>query len=104
MAAPIAMNSDAFERDAAFAEFALQAARDAGAAILPHFRAPIEVEDKGGARGYDPVTEADRAAEAVIRDSILRRYPDHGIEGEEHGRQPGTSRYTWVIDPIDGTR
>ena len=91
-------------RDAAFAEFALQAARDAGAAILPHFRAPIDVDDKGGARGYDPVTEADRAAEAVIRDAVRRRYPDHGIEGEEHGRQPGTSRYTWVIDPIDGTR
>ena len=92
------------ERDAAFAEFALQAARDAGVAILPHFRAPIDVDDKGGARGYDPVTEADRAAEDVIRDAVRRRYPDHGIEGEEHGRQPGTSPFTWVIDPIDGTR
>ena len=97
-------DAEALARDAAFAEFALQAARDAGAAILPHFRAPLDVEDKGGARGYDPVTEADRAAEAVIRDAILRRYPDHGIEGEEHGRQPGSSPYTWVIDPIDGTR
>jgi myo-inositol-1(or 4)-monophosphatase len=95
---------DARARDAAFAVFALQAARDAGAAILPHFRAPIDVVDKGGARGYDPVTEADRASEAVIRDAVLRRYPDHGIDGEEHGRQAGTSRYTWVIDPIDGTR
>jgi histidinol phosphatase-like enzyme (inositol monophosphatase family) len=88
----------------AFAAFALQAARDAGAAILPHFRAPIAVEDKGGARGYDPVTEADRAAEASIRNAILARYPEHGIEGEEHGTRAGTSRYTWVIDPIDGTR
>ena len=87
-----------------FAAFALEAARAAGAAILPHFRAPLDVEDKGGARGYDPVTEADRAAEAVIRDAIARRYPDHGIEGEEQGRQPGTSSFTWVIDPIDGTR
>jgi histidinol phosphatase-like enzyme (inositol monophosphatase family) len=91
-------------RNEAFAAFALQAARDAGAAILPHFRAPIAVEDKGGARGYDPVTEADRAAEASIRDAILARYPAHGIEGEEHGRRTGTSPYTWVIDPIDGTR
>ena len=91
-------------RDEAFAAFALQAARDAGAAILPHFRETIAVDDKGGARGYDPVTEADRAAEAVIRNAIAARYPDHGIEGEEHGRKPGTSRYTWVIDPIDGTR
>lgn len=97
------MTDDA-KRDAAFAEFALQAARDAGEVILPHFRVSIDIEDKGGARGYDPVTEADRAAEAVIRDAVRKRYPDHGIEGEEHGRQPGTSRYTWVIDPIDGTR
>jgi myo-inositol-1(or 4)-monophosphatase len=50
------------------------------------------------------VTAADRAAEAVIRDAVQRRYPDHGIDGEDHGREPGTSRYTWVIDPIDGTR
>lgn len=92
------------ERDMAFAEFALRAAFDAGAAILPHFRAPIDVEDKGGAQGYDPVTEADRAAEAVIRRSIAARYPEHGVEGEEHGRLPGRSPFTWVIDPIDGTR
>ena len=88
----------------AFAAFALQAAHDAGRAILPHFRETIDVDDKGGTRGYDPVTEADRAAEATIRDAIAARYPDHGIEGEEHGRTSGTSRYTWVIDPIDGTR
>ena len=92
------------DRDEAFAAFALQAARDAGAAILPHFRAAIAIDDKGGARGYDPVTDADRAAEAAIRAAILARYPEHGVEGEEHGRHAGTSRYTWVIDPIDGTR
>ncbi|HEX6795867.1 MAG TPA: histidinol-phosphatase [Casimicrobiaceae bacterium] len=88
----------------AFAAFALQAARDAGRAILPHFRVPIAVDDKGGARGYDPVTEADRGAESAIRDAIARRYPEHGVEGEELGLRAGTSRYTWVIDPIDGTR
>jgi histidinol-phosphatase len=87
-----------------FADFALAVAQRAGDAILPHFRAAIAVDDKGGARGYDPVTEADRAAEHVIRDAIAARFPDHGIEGEEHGRVAGTSRYTWVIDPIDGTR
>ena len=91
-------------RDDAFADFALRAAVAAGDAILPHFRAPIDVEDKGGARGYDPVTEGDRAAEAVIRAAIASRYPEHGIEGEEHGRLPGRSRFSWVIDPIDGTR
>jgi myo-inositol-1(or 4)-monophosphatase len=92
------------ERDEAFARFALAAAHDAGVAILPHFRAPIDVEDKGGSRGYDPVTEADRAAETIIRAAITRQFPDHGIDGEEQGRAPGRSKFTWVIDPIDGTR
>ena len=91
-------------RDDEFATFALHAAIAAGDAILPHFRAPLDVEDKGGARGYDPVTAADRAAEAAIRAAIGQRYPDHGIHGEEHGRLAGTSPFTWVIDPIDGTR
>ena len=54
--------------------------------------------------GYDPVTIADRAAEQVIRAEIARAYPDHGIHGEEQGKQEGTSPLTWVIDPIDGTR
>ena len=85
-------------------EFALSTAEAAGKAILPHFRAPLDVENKGGERGYDPVTVADHAAEAIIRAEIARVYPDHGIRGEEHGMRSGASRYTWVIDPIDGTR
>jgi histidinol phosphatase-like enzyme (inositol monophosphatase family) len=87
-----------------FLDFTQRMALAAGKAILPHFRAPLDVADKGGARGYDPVTVADRAAEEVIRTRIRRTFPDHGIRGEELGWQKGTSRYTWVIDPIDGTR
>ena len=48
-------------------EFAHALATDAAAAILPHFRAPIDVEDKGGARGYDPVTVADRERQTRAR-------------------------------------
>lgn len=84
--------------------FARELAQAAGSAILPHFRAAIPVEDKGGTAGYDPVTVADRAAESAIREHIAARYPDHGIRGEEHGWQRGSSAHTWVIDPIDGTR
>lgn len=91
-------------KNAALLEFALRTAEAAGKAILPHFRAPLDVADKGGAKGYDPVTVADHAAEAIIRAEIARSYPDHGIRGEEHGTQRGASSYTWVIDPIDGTR
>jgi len=91
-------------RAAEFLEFAERTAQAAGTVILPHFRAPLAVVDKGGTRGYDPVTVADQAAETVIRTAISRSYADHGIRGEEHGWRKGTSRYTWVIDPIDGTR
>lgn len=86
-----------------YLEFAYRTALAAGEVALPHFRVPIAVDDKGG-RGYDPVTAADRDAEAVIRAAIAKAYPDHGIRGEEHGFERGRSRYTWVIDPIDGTR
>ena len=86
-----------------YLEFAYRTVVAAGAATLPHFRVPIAVDDKGGA-GYDPVTAADRDAEAVIRAAIAKAYPGHGIRGEEHGFERGSSRYTWVIDPVDGTR
>ena len=87
-----------------YLEFAGRIASAAGAAILPHFRQSIAVEDKGGKADYDPVTEADRSAESVIRREIQRAYPTHGIFGEEHGHTRGASPLTWVIDPIDGTR
>jgi histidinol phosphatase-like enzyme (inositol monophosphatase family) len=89
---------------ARYLEFAYDTAIKAGAAVLPHFRAIIAVEDKRNFMGYDPVTIADHAAETVIRDAIKHAYPDHGIHGEEHGREGGTSAMTWVIDPIDGTK
>ena len=82
--------------NAAFLEFAVRTAEAAGAAILPHFRVALDVADKGGAAGYDPVTVADHAAESVIRGAIARAYPDHGIRGEEHGWQKGAANYTWV--------
>ena len=50
----------------------------------------------------DPVTEADRAAEATIIRVIRESYPDHGFLGEEGGRQGG-GPYTWLVDPLDGT-
>ena len=87
-----------------FTGFASRLAEIAARAILPYFRATINVENKAGAGRYDPVTIADRAAEAAIRDEITRVYPNHGILGEEHGSKPSRDGLTWVIDPIDGTR
>ena len=54
--------------------------------------------------GYDPVTEADIAAEDTMRALIRAEYPDHGIAGEERGETPGTGPWSWSLDPIDGTR
>ncbi len=50
------------------------------------------------------VTEADRAAETLIREELLRRHPDDAVLGEEHGGSFSAAHRTWVIDPIDGTR
>ncbi len=75
----------------------------AGAAILPFFRAAHRVNDKGGVR-FDPVTEADQAAERAMRTLIAQEFPDHAILGEEFGETAGASEYRWILDPIDGTR
>jgi myo-inositol-1(or 4)-monophosphatase len=81
----------------------LELAERAGRATLPHFRADAIVEDKRTHGRFDPVTEADREAERVIRDGIAQAYPKHGILGEEFGHESGNG-LTWVVDPIDGTR
>lgn len=86
------------------AQFAEELADLSGATILPHFRERIAVHNKLGDQGFDPVTEADRAAEDVIRARIKARHASHGVMGEEHGHEPGSSSLTWVVDPIDGTR
>jgi myo-inositol-1(or 4)-monophosphatase len=73
-------------------------------AILPYFRKPMPVENKGGRGQFDPVTAADRAAERTISTHLRRHFPDHGITGEEFGDEGLGQRFRWVIDPIDGTR
>ena len=54
--------------------------------------------------GYDPVTTADKAFERFIRNEIRKKFPSHQIIGEEFGYKKTKSDYSWVIDPIDGTR
>ena len=84
-------------------DFMLELAKAAGSAILPFFRKTLDIADKGG-KGWDPVTEGDRAAELAIRALIGQKYPNHGIIGEEFGENKPNSSYTWILDPIDGTR
>ncbi|WP_375455021.1 histidinol-phosphatase [uncultured Methylobacterium sp.] len=76
-----------------------------GRAILPFFRAQFTLDDKaGGSAPFDPVTEADRAGELVLRKMIRERFPTHGILGEEFGSERLDAECVWVLDPIDGTR
>jgi len=80
---------------------AIEISAAAAAIPLRYFRSGVTVEDKAD---ESPVTIADRETEADITCAILERFPSHGIFGEEYGRQDGTSPYTWIIDPIDGTK
>jgi myo-inositol-1(or 4)-monophosphatase len=86
---------------AAFAEELAEAAR---AEALRWSEADWAVEDKNEGGAFDPVTQADRAVERVMRDLIEARWPDHGIAGEEFGISRGDGRWSWSLDPIDGTR
>lgn len=76
----------------------------AAAVTLSLFRQHGETIDKAGPGAFDPVTKADRDAEAVMRDFLERELPDDAIDGEEFGVKMGSSGWTWYLDPIDGTR
>jgi histidinol phosphatase-like enzyme (inositol monophosphatase family) len=83
--------------------FLIELNRASAGAILPLFRADHGLENKL-AVGFDPVTEADKAAERAIRKLISERYPDHGVIGEEYGEDRPDAEFVWVLDPVDGTR
>lgn len=87
-----------------FASFIESLAVVSGEAILPFFRSSIHAVDKSSGGVFDPVTEADRAAETAMRRIIKQSFPQHGIVGEEFGSENEDAEYVWVIDPIDGTK
>jgi histidinol-phosphatase len=87
-----------------FAAFVERLARVSGEVILPFFRSAIRAEDKSLGGVFDPVTEADRGAEAAMRRLIAETFPAHGVIGEEYGRDRPEAEYVWVLDPIDGTK
>ena len=76
----------------------------ARAAILPWFRNADLAADNKRPADFDPVTQADRAAERAMREVLARARPDDAILGEEYGATSGSSGLTWILDPIDGTR
>ncbi len=82
-------------------QFALDTAWQAGRITLGYFQTGVKAERKAD---NTPLTIADQLAEQRMRELIAARFPDHGIVGEEYGRHQSDSLYTWVIDPIDGTK
>lgn len=87
-----------------FATFVDELAAVAGDTIRPFFRSALSVENKSRSGGFDPVTAADRAAEASMRALIKRTFPEHGIVGEEFDAERPDAEYVWILDPIDGTK
>jgi myo-inositol-1(or 4)-monophosphatase len=87
-----------------FAAFVDELAAVSGETIRPFFRSALGVENKSRSGGFDPVTAADRAAEAAMRALIKRTFPEHGVVGEELGADRPDAEYVWVLDPIDGTK
>ncbi|UCG39795.1 MAG: inositol monophosphatase [bacterium] len=81
-------------------EDAVRIARAAGTLLKERLQTDFSVHYKGE---VDIVTEVDRAAQDLIQDQILQKYPDHGILGEEDLDLHGASGYVWIIDPLDGT-
>jgi histidinol-phosphatase len=82
-------------------ELAVETAQKAGRLALRYFDTAVNVEWK---QDHSPVTVADREAEALLRQTLLQRFPRDGFLGEESGDAPGSSGFRWIIDPVDGTR
>lgn len=93
--------TQATEDLASFLATAVLAARAGGAIIQEGAknRSSITIERKNA---NDFVSVIDKGAERAIIDTLSAKYPDHAFKAEESG-EAGTSRYTWVIDPLDGT-
>ncbi len=83
-------------------ELAISAGKEAGRLTLRYFQQDnFEVERKSDA---SPVTIADRSAEQLLRDRIAAAFPSDNVLGEELGTSSGSSGFTWILDPIDGTK
>ena len=87
-----------------FPKFLNQLAIDLTNFYFKKLNKPFKVNNKLLGKGYDPVTTCDKAFEKFIRAKIIKKFPGHEIIGEEFGYKKTKSDFSWVIDPIDGTR
>ena len=84
--------------------FLISLARDLNKFYKLKLNKKFKAKNKGSDSNYDPVTIADKKFEKFIRTKISKKFPQHSIIGEEFGLKNKKSDYSWVIDPIDGTR
>jgi histidinol phosphatase-like enzyme (inositol monophosphatase family) len=84
-----------------YKEFCRLLSEVSGKVIRQYFRTEIKIETKSDA---SPVTMVDKKAEEVMRELIMKEFPDHGILGEEFGNHLPEAEYQWILDPIDGTK
>ena len=87
-----------------YANFLNKLAKDLTRYYYSKLNRTFKVSNKLKGKGYDPVTTSDKAFEKFIRSKIKNKFPDHQVIGEEFGHKKSKSDFTWVIDPIDGTR
>tara|TARA_B100001113_G_scaffold256723_1_gene212009 strand:- start:2774 stop:3580 length:807 start_codon:yes stop_codon:yes gene_type:complete len=87
-----------------YANFLNSLAKDLTSFYYSKLNKNFKVSNKLKGKGYDPVTTSDKAFEKFIRAKIKNKFPDHQVVGEEFGHKKSKSDFTWVIDPIDGTR
>ena len=87
-----------------YANFLDKLAKDLTNFYYSKLNKTFKVSNKLKGKGYDPVTTSDKAFEKFIRSKIKNKFPNHQIVGEEFGHKKSNSDFTWVIDPIDGTR
>ncbi len=87
-----------------YASFLNQLAKDLTKFYYTKLDKSFKITNKIKGKGYDPVTTSDKAFEKFIRSKISKKFPNHQIIGEEYGHKNTKSEFSWVIDPIDGTR
>ena len=87
----------------AYRGFVIELAERSGDLIRPYFGAAAQTLGIELKADESIVTRADREAEALMRGLIAKRFPEHGILGEEYGGERPDAEFVWVLDPIDGT-
>lgn len=85
-----------------FLKTAIRAAKEAGRIHQKHYGRVRHIRFKSKNK-LNLVTEVDQQCEKTILSILKKRFPSHGLWGEESGREKNLSDFTWVVDPLDGT-